>query len=111
MKAAPRVELLWWSGCPSHKTARAMLEEAMTGLGLDPAGIETVQVVTDADAARERFTGSPTIRVDGRDIEPPEEDASPALACRVYFRQDGRPSPLPDPAQVRHALEQALDHA
>lgn len=86
-----------------------MVAEAMTELGLNPADIETVQVVTDEDAVRERFTGSPTVRVDGTDIEPPEADTPAALTCRVYFRQDGRPSPLPDPARVRHALERALD--
>ena len=107
----PRVELLWWSGCPSHGKARVLLEEAMTELGLDPASIESLRVVTREEAARERFVGSPTIRVNGVDIIPPEDGASPALTCRLYFRGDGRPSPLPDPARIRDALRQAVGHA
>ena len=55
------------------------------------------EVRTDADAGRERFVGSPTIRVDGRDVQPP--DGEPAgLTCRVYRLRDGRISPLPDRA-------------
>lgn len=107
----PRVELLWWSGCPSHSQAKAMLEKVMREFGLNPASIECVQVLTEQDAARERFTGSPTIRVNELDIVPPEKDASAMLTCRLYFRKDGRPSPLPDPEHIRAALHQAINPA
>ncbi len=104
--SAPRVELLWWSGCPSHGKARTMVEQALAEAGLDPAGIEMLQIVTEDEAARERFVGSPTIRIDGRDIVP--DDRTPtALTCRLYYRRDGRPSPLPDPADLRDALAAA----
>lgn len=105
--AGMRVELLWWSGCPSHAKARVMLERAMMDLGMDPATIESVQLFTDEDAVRERFTGSPTIRVNGTDIVPPEDGDPSALTCRLYFRRDGRPSPLPDPEDIREALQQS----
>ena len=55
---APRVELLWWSGCPSHGKARATLGEAMAVLGLVPAEIESLQIVTHEEAAREHFVGT-----------------------------------------------------
>jgi hypothetical protein len=105
--SAPRVELLWWSGCPSHDKAREILEEVMAEAGLHPAGLQMVQVVTDQEATRERFIGSPTIRIDGRDVVP--DDATPtALTCRLYYRRDGRPSPLPDRADLRDALAAAM---
>ena len=53
---------------------------------------------------QERFVGSPTIRVDGRDISPPPADEAPSLSCRIYRLRDGRPSPTPDPADLRDAL-------
>jgi hypothetical protein len=109
--AAPRVELLWWSGCPSHGKARAMLAEAMTELGLDPSTIDSYQLVSDEEAAREHFIGSPTIRVDGVDILPPGADTPPTLTCRLYRRRDGRPSALPDPADIRDALTRAVTTA
>jgi hypothetical protein len=46
---------------------------------------------------RERFVGSPTIRVDGVDVQPPVGEPF-GLTCRVYHRRDGRVSPTPDPA-------------
>lgn len=106
--AAPRVEMLWWAGCPSHGKALAMLEQTMRELGLDPALIDSCQVVTESDALRENFIGSPTIRVNGADIAANEDGSTPALTCRLYFRRDGRPSPLPDAEDLRDALRQAI---
>jgi hypothetical protein len=102
-----RVELLWWEGCPSHPKALADLRAAMTSLGLDPQTVELREIENEADAQRERFTGSPTIRIDGRDILPAEGEPF-ALNCRVYHRRDGRISPTPDPADLRDALSEAV---
>jgi hypothetical protein len=100
------VELLFWEGCPSHPKALADLREAMVDLGLDPEGIVAREVHTDSDADREHFVGSPTIRIDGIDIQPPAGEPF-GLTCRVYHRRDGRISPTPDPADVRDALAAA----
>jgi len=106
-----RVELLWWDGCPSHPEALADLREAMDELGLDPASVEVREVADDEDAARERFIGSPTIRVDGRDVVPPPEDEAYGLSCRVYTLRDGRVSPVPDPQDLRDVLRRNLEHS
>ena len=100
------VELFFWEGCPSHPKALADLREAMAELGLDPTEVVVREVLTDADAERERFIGSPTIRIDGLDIQP-TADESPGLTCRVYHRRDGRISPTPDPDDLREALRAA----
>jgi hypothetical protein len=102
-----RVELLFWEGCPSHPRALADLREAMIEMGLDPDAIAVRDVRTHAEAERERFVGSPTIRIDGVDIEPSDQEPF-GLSCRVYHRRDGRISPTPDPADVREALTAAL---
>jgi hypothetical protein len=101
---APRVELLWWDGCPSSAEAHELVRRAMADAGLDPGALESVEIDTDEDAAREGFPGSPTIRVDGRDIQPPEPAEPPGLTCRVYHLRDGRVAPLPDPETVKEAL-------
>lgn len=100
------VELLFWKGCPSYPKALADLRAAMADMGLDSAHIVVREVRTDAGAERERFVGSPTIRIDGLDIQP-TDDAPFGLTCRVYHRRDGRISPTPDPADVRDALASA----
>lgn len=99
----PRVEFLWWSGCPSWERALARLREEMAALGLDPATIEMREVETDESAEREGFVGSPTIRVDGHDVQA-VDDQPVGLTCRVYRLRDGRISPLPDRADLRDLL-------
>jgi hypothetical protein len=99
-----KVELLWWEGCPSHPEALEQLRQVLDQEGLDPEAVELVEVVSDEQAERERFFGSPTIRIDGEDVVPPPDGDPVGLSCRVYRLRDGRPSPLPDPDDVRDAV-------
>jgi hypothetical protein len=101
------VELLWWEGCPSTERARAEVRLAMRAAGIDPAELREREIDSDAAAAAGRFVGSPTVRVDGRDVQPPPEGEPSGLTCRVYRWRDGRFSPTPDPAELRAALEEA----
>ena len=101
---ATHVELLWWDGCPSSAEAHELVRRAMADAGLDPETLESTEIDTDAAAEREGFVGSPTIRVDGRDIQPPDEPEPPGLSCRIYHLRDGRISPLPDPEDIKEAL-------
>jgi len=101
------VELLFWDGCPSHPAALADLRAALAELGHDPESVRVREVATDAAAAAEGFVGSPTIRIDGRDLQPPVDEPA-GLTCRVYRRRDGRVSPTPDPDDLRDALRAAL---
>ncbi len=102
------VELLWWDGCPSHPAALAELRAAMRELGRDPDEVRSVEVTTERHAAGEGFVGSPTIRVGGRDLFPLADEPA-GLTCRVYRTRDGRPSPTPDPDDLRAALRAALE--
>ena len=104
MAASPRIELLWWEGCPSWPRALEELRDALAEAGLDPDSIERVHVGSEEEAERLGFVGSPTIRIDGKDIQPPGDLDAVGLACRVYRLRDGRSSPTPDPADVRDAL-------
>ena len=95
---------MWWRGCPSTAKARAELVAAMERAGLDPAAIDEIEVGDDGVAAGLGFVGSPTVRVDGRDVQPPGEDEPAGLTCRVYRLRDGRVSPTPDPRDLDEAL-------
>jgi hypothetical protein len=105
---APSVELLLWSGCPSHERARLQLREVMEGLGLDPDSVVERAVETDEEAQELGFVGSPTVLVDGRDAVD-SGDRPAALTCRLYRRRDGSASPLPDTQDLREALARATD--
>ena len=102
-----RVELLYWDGCPSHPQALEDLRAAMRELELDPEAIDVRHIDTEDAADAERFTGSPTIRIDGRDVQAPGDEPA-GLTCRVYHRRDGRVSAVPDPDDLRDALRHAL---
>jgi hypothetical protein len=98
-----RVEVLWWEGCPSHPETLADLHRSLAEEGVDTE-VETVEVVSDEQARAERFPGSPTIRIDGEDIFPCPDSEPHSLTCRVYRLRDGRPSPTPDPDDLREAI-------
>ena len=104
----PHVELIWWSGCPSWPQTLEELREAAADAGLDPDAIEVREIASDAEAQREHYVGSPTIRVDGADLLPPGDDEPVGLNCRVYRLRDGRYSPTPDVEDLRDALARFL---
>jgi hypothetical protein len=80
----------------------------MTKEGLE-ASVERIEVLTDEDAERWQFPGSPTIRVAGTDVDPSSSvEMGTALACRVYRLEDGRFSPVPSLDMIRQALRRGL---
>jgi len=101
---APRVEFLWWAECPSWERALEMLRAELEDAGLDPDAVDLIEVTNEEEARARRFPGSPTIRIDGEDVQDPS-GLPIGLTCRIYQRRDGRVSPLPDPADIRAALE------
>ena len=98
------VELLWWEGCPSYPQALEGLRVVLRAEGLDPDAVRLREVESDEQAERERFPGSPTIRIDGEDVLPPGEGQPFGLSCRIYRLRDGRTSPTPDPEDLREAV-------
>ena len=98
-----KIEFLFWEECPSHPEALALLRAVMEERGVaDP--IDVREVLTHEEAVELRFPGSPTIRVDGRDVDRDGADWPPGLSCRVYRLPDGRPSPVPSRQQLEEAF-------
>jgi hypothetical protein len=102
----PLVELLTTTNCP-HRDAALALVQRICGQRDGQAEIRVIQVADQPAAERLRFLGSPTIRVNGRDIEPGAEwNNEYVCGCRPY---KGRHSlrGLPEEAWLRQALENA----
>jgi hypothetical protein len=97
------VEFLYWEGCPSHPEARELLEAVLREQGA-AAEIRVLEVKSREEAAELGFPGSPTIRIDGRDVDPAGADQPPSLTCRIYYLPDGRVSPIPSREQLEEAL-------
>ena len=64
-----KVELFYLEGCPNVRPTRDRLRHVLNGCGL-LVPIMEIQV-DDEEATKLQFLGSPTIRIDGVDIEPP----------------------------------------
>ena len=102
------VELLWFEGCPNHAAAEAMLSEVLAAAGVT-APIERIEVIDEQTGRSLCFPGSPTIRIDGRDVDPSNdpctcEDCAPR--CRLYATADGLRG-LPERRWVEAAVRSA----
>jgi hypothetical protein len=95
-----RVELLYADGDPAAMPARQNLVEVLTEDAFETP-IQMIAVASDDDAALLEMRGSPTIRIDGADIDP-AWDGPIGLTSRTYG--DG---PVPDKATIRRAVERA----
>ena len=103
MAGRHEVELLWFAGCPNHPAARELLLEVVAQLASDSV-IRDVDASDPAVAERVRFPGSPTIRIDGIDIEPgfrAADDYTPR--CRL-FRTDRGLARIPPREWIEAAL-------
>jgi hypothetical protein len=96
-----KIEVLYFEGCPNYLPAVDRLRAVLAGEGL-PAELIEIEVKDNSDAKALKFLGSPTIRVNGHDIEASLQDVSEAgFACRRY------PGGLPSEEMIRAALREA----
>ena len=84
------IEVFYVPGCPNRQAAIERLRNAVRSAAID-AAIQEIAVTDDAMARQLKFPGSPTIRIDGRDVESTPQD-SYGLACRLYSNGTGVPS-------------------
>jgi hypothetical protein len=103
---AVRIEVLYFDGCPNHEQLRERLPRLLEREGID-AEITLRDVPDTEHPQRERFLGSPTIRVDGRDIDPGASNRSDyGLKCRIYQTPNGLTGLPPD----QWILDALADH-
>ncbi len=101
-----RVEILYFSGCPNHGPAVNCVREVLAEEDTQ-AEIVEVEVADLAAAHRIGLLGSPTIRVDGQDVEPAARtERAFGLSCRIYI-DNGRRAGVPPPEWIRAAVREA----
>ncbi len=96
------IEILYFEGCPHGLEARKLVEETLAERGVS-AKIKLVLVDSNEEAQRRRFLGSPTVRVDGVDVEPGAPDDGFNLECRLYW-VEGKPVGIPTREWVEAAI-------
>lgn len=103
-----KIELLYVEGCPNLDLARERLWSALQELGSKDAVTE-ILVIDSAAASRLRFLGSPSIRIDGMDVESTSRGGRGfGLACRRYG-EDGRTEGAPSQELIERALRGGRD--
>jgi hypothetical protein len=99
---------LTFEGCPNADVAVELVRSVARETGID-VDVQVVDVPDAAAAQRMRFLGSPTIRVDGHDIEPGADGRTDYVhSCRVFPTEHGLRG-QPDASWVRDALARAAD--
>jgi hypothetical protein len=91
-----KIEVLYFEGCPNHGVLLPRLLELLAQTGVTTE-VELVEVPDHVAAERQRFLGSPTLRIDGRDVEPGAELRTDfGVKCRLYRTADGVTGTPPD---------------
>jgi len=85
-----RIEVLYVPGCPNYEPAIERLQAVLESQSLQ-AEICSMPISSEAQAKALLFPGSPTIRIEGKDVEQ-HETVVPSLACRLYANRSGVPS-------------------
>jgi hypothetical protein len=100
------VEVLYFDGCPNHEALLPRLREILAHSSIHTE-IDLRRITDDEAAQRERFLGSPTVRVNGRDVERDAERRTDfGLKCRLYRNATGL-SGQPEDEWLRAALHPA----
>jgi hypothetical protein len=102
-----RIEILARGDCPNRGMAITVVERLIDEMGV-PAEIKVIDVSSPAQAAKRRLFGSPTVRVDGHDVDPgPNPHDEWTTDDRVYRTERGLIG-WPEPQWVRDAVLRAL---
>ena len=99
-----RVEILARKGCDNRGMAVLVVERVVAEMGI-PVVVKEIDLTSEAQAKKRRFLGSPSVHVDGVDVEPGASASTDfTLADRVYRSGDWGLQAWPDERWIRAAL-------
>lgn len=102
-----KVEVLYFKGCPNHQPVVERVRQALRSEQIT-VPVDEVEVTDAAMAQRVGFLGSPSIRIDGLDVELEARGLQTfGFGCRTYSDAKGRRSGLPSTNTIRRALTEA----
>src|SRR5260370_1094371 len=102
-----KVQVLYFDGCPHYLPTVELVTETLRAQGID-AEVERVSVTTPEQAQSIAFLGSPTVRIDGLDVEPEARAQSGfGFGCRTYLDSSSRRTGLPSREMIQRAIEEA----
>jgi hypothetical protein len=91
-----RIELLYFEDCPHYEAFAEHVTQLMESRGIN-SPLERVRVQNSEEAERLRFLGSPTLRVNGTDVESSAVGRTDyGMQCRLYHTSRGFRGTPPD---------------
>ena len=99
------IEVLYFDGCATWRAAVSGVQEVLSELGLREE-VRLVSVDSREEAEQLRFLGSPTVRVNGKDVEPRTASEGFGMECRLYW-VDGKPTGSPPKLWIKNAISAA----
>ena len=103
-----KVELLFSDGCPNWQVTLEELTAVLKEYHLD-VEVESIRVTSQQQAERLEFLGTPTVRIDGIDIDAEIPGTEYTLEPRVYLGEDGEETGRPPREWLAAAVEAALE--
>jgi hypothetical protein len=101
------IEFLYYDDCPGYPEALDILKEVLSEEHVK-VEVNMIRVMNEDEAKRLKFIGSPTIRINGEDVEPGiEQSAEFRGHCRVYFYHE-QVFEWPPKEMIREALKKFL---
>ena len=99
------ITILYFASCPYYLKTEELVKEVLKERNLT-AKIELIEVSED-EIYKYHFLGSPTVQINGKDIEPARRNDKPVFSCRFYSTENGM-SPIPDKKMINDAIDEAL---
>jgi protein-disulfide isomerase len=97
-----KIELQYFKGCPNHKKMVENLRDAVKDLE-DKIELKEILVEDEATAKQVGFRGSPTLLINGEDIEGIPISTEPLLSCRFYVNG------IPSSDEIRRMIIQKIN--
>ncbi|WP_434578691.1 DF family (seleno)protein [Thermoanaerobacterium thermosaccharolyticum] len=101
-----QISFLYFEGCPNSEPALNLLKEVLNEKGIK-GEIELIEIKSEEDAYKYNFLGSPSIHINGKDIEKERRNDDPFYGCRIYKIKD-RNYGIPPKEMILNAIDEAL---
>jgi len=100
-----KIEFLYFEGCPNFQPALEFLQQVLAEEGIDSL-VEKIGITSGEEAVEHKFLGSPSIKIDGLDVEKEARDSTDyGEECRIYS-WDGIPKGYPQKEMIREAIRE-----
>jgi len=96
-------EILYTDACPFWKETLNTINEVMKELNISLT-VKKTKITTDEEAKRHKFPGSPTVRINGVDIDPAAKETAGYIGCRIYM-YEGQTYEYPPKQMIKTAIK------